>query len=230
MMIRFSWPVLLAGVLLALSCQKDPARELPEPEKPVVLDGSHKGPAAVFIGDSITWNWDREGVGHPTFFQSNSYVGKGISGDTTTGMLNRFQKDVIDLDPYCVVIEGGTNDIGNDKIELADILERIKKMAEMARKAHIDVIVGSVPPSNSFPKLPDFHPEDRIIELNGMIKSWAAAEGIPYAAYYSVLVDDAKGLKKAYQRDSIHPNAAGYTAMEGVIQPILKKVLSNHTK
>ena len=53
-MIRFSWPVLLAGALLALSCQKEPARELPEPEKPVVLDGSHKGPAAVFIGDSIT--------------------------------------------------------------------------------------------------------------------------------------------------------------------------------
>ena len=51
-MIRFSWPVLLAGALLALSCQKEPARELPEPEKPVVMDGSHKGPAAVFIGDS----------------------------------------------------------------------------------------------------------------------------------------------------------------------------------
>ena len=67
MMIRFSWPVLLAGALLALSCQKEPARELPEPEKPVVMDGSHKGPAAVFIGDSITWQWEREGVGHPQF-------------------------------------------------------------------------------------------------------------------------------------------------------------------
>ena len=227
-MIRFSWPVLLAGALLALSCQKDPARELPEPEKPVVMDGSHKGPAAVFIGDSITWNWDREGVGHPSFFTSNNYVSKGISGDKTTGMLERFQKDVIDLDPYCVVIEGGTNDIAAFTSE--NILERIKKMAEMARKAHIDVVVGSVPPSNSFPKLPDFRPEDRIIELNGMIKEWADAEGFPYADYYSVLVDDRKGLKEAYQKDTVHPNATGYTAMEGVIAPILKKVLSPHIK
>ena len=143
-------------------------------------------------------------------------------------MLSRFQKDVIDLDPYCVVIEGGTNDIAAFTSE--NILERIKKMAETARKAHIDVVVGSVPPSNSFPKLPDFRPEDRIIELNGMIKQWADSEGIPYVDYYSVLVDDQKGLKEAYQKDTVHPNAAGYTAMEGVIAPILKTVLSPHIK
>jgi len=227
-MIRFSWPVLLAGALLALSCQKDPARELPEPEKPVVMDGTHKGPAAVFIGDSITQLWGQEKTGHPEFFSKNNYVNKGISGNKTTDMQSRFQKDVIDLDPYCVVIEGGTNDIAAFTSE--NILERIKKMAEMARKAHIDVVVGSVPPSNSFPKLPDFRPEDRIIELNGMIKQWADSEGIPYVDYYSVLVDDQKGLKEAYQKDTVHPNAKGYTAMEGVIAPILKNVLSTHIK
>ena len=227
-MIRFSWPVLLAGALLALSCQKDPARELPEPEKPVVMDGSHKGPAVVFIGDSITQLWGQEKTGHPDFFSKNNYVNKGISGNKTTDMLSRFQKDVIDLDPYCVVIEGGTNDIAAFTSD--NILERIKKMAEMARKANIDVVVGSVPPSNSFPKLPDFRPEDIIIELNGMIKQWADAEGIPYVDYYSVLVDDQKGLKEAYQKDTVHPNAAGYTAMEGVIAPILKTVLSPHIK
>ena len=227
-MIRFSWPVLLAGALLALSCQKDPARELPEPEKPVVMDGSHKGPAVVFIGDSITQLWGQEKTGHPEFFSKNNYVNKGISGNKTTDMQSRFQKDVIDLDPYCVVIEGGTNDIAAFTSD--NILERIKKMAETARKAHIDVVVGSVPPSNSFPKLPDFRPEDRIIELNGMIKQWADSEGIPYVDYYSVLVDDQKGLKEAYQKDTVHPNAKGYTAMEGVIAPILKNVLSNHIK
>ena len=227
-MIRFSWPVLLAGALLALSCQKEPARELPEPEKPVVMDGSHRGPAAVFIGDSITQLWGQEKTGHPDFFSKNNYVNKGISGNKTTDMLSRFQKDVIDLDPYCVVIEGGTNDIAAFTSE--NILERIKKMAETARKAHIDVVVGSVPPSNSFPKLPDFRPEDRIIELNGMIKQWADSEGIPYVDYYSVLVDDQKGLKEAYQKDTVHPNAKGYTAMEGVIAPILKNVLSTHIK
>lgn len=228
MMIRFSWPVLLAGALLAVSCQKEPVQELPEPTKPVVWDGSHKGPAVVFIGDSITWQWEREGVGHPEFFSKNNYVNKGISGNKTTDMLSRFQKDVIDLDPYCVVIEGGTNDIAAFSLE--SIMERIKKMADMARKAKIDVVVGSVPPSNSFPKLPDFRPQDYVDVLNRMIKEWADAEGIPYADYYSVLVDDQKGLKKEYQKDTVHPNGAGYTQMEKVIEPILNKVLSAHIK
>ena len=63
-----------------------------------------------------------------------------------------------------------------------------------------------------------------------MIKQWADSEGIPYVDYYSVLVDDQKGLKEAYQKDTVHPNAKGYTAMEGVIAPILKNVLSTHIK
>ena len=225
---RIFWPVLLAGALLALSCQEKPVDELPPPEEPQALDTRHKGPVAVFIGDSITWQWAREGVGHPAFFSANHYTNKGISGNKTTDMLARFQADVIDLDPHCVVIEGGTNDLAASTLEA--ILERIKKMAEMAQKADIPVIVGAVPPSNSFPKVPSFRPQDYIDVLNGMIKSWAAGAGIPFADYYSVLVDGEKGLKEAYQKDSIHPNAAGYTEMEKVITPILKKVLEENAK
>ena len=199
----------------------------PEPETPAPVT-RHKGPAAVFIGDSITWQWARDGVGHPGFFSSNNYVNKGISGNKTGDMLARFKADVVDLDPHCVVIEGGTNDIAASSVD--SILERLKKMAKMAQDAGIPVIVGSVPPSNSFPKVPGFAPQDVIIELNGRIKAWADGAGIPYADYYSVLVDEAKGLKKAFQIDTIHPNAAGYTEMEKVITPILKKVLEDQAK
>ncbi len=213
--------VLLAGALLALSCgEKNTTPELPPPSSG--LDGSHKGPPVIFIGDSITWQWTRDGF-HPIFFTSNGYVNKGISGNTTVQMLSRFQADVVALDPYCVVIEGGTNDIAQRSDEA--ILSNLKQMVEQARKAGISVVLGSVPPSNNFPKLPDFRPEDRIIGLNAMIKAYASSQGIPYADYYAVLVDGQKGLKQEYQKDSIHPNAAGYLAMEGVIQPILQSIL-----
>ena len=221
--------LLLAGALFLVSCRKGPdLPDLPPPEPPLVLDTRHKGPVAVFIGDSITWQWERQGVGHPAFFSSNNYVNKGISGNKTSDMLARFKTDVIDLDPHCVVIEGGTNDIA--ATTLASILERLKSMAKLAQDAGIPVIVGSVPPSNSFPKVPGFRPQDYIPVLNGMIKTWADQAGIAYADYYSVLVDEELGLKKAYQKDSIHPNAAGYTEMEKVITPILKKVLQENAK
>jgi lysophospholipase L1-like esterase len=155
-------------------------------------------------------------------------VNKGISGNKTGDMLARFKADVVDLDPHCVVIEGGTNDIAASSAE--SILERIKKMAKMAQDAGIPVIVGSVPPSNSFPKVPNFAPQDAIPPLNALIKQWADGAGIAYADYYSVLVDGEKGLKKEYQIDTIHPNAAGYTQMEKVIAPILKKVLEENAK
>ena len=214
--------VLLAGALLALSCgEKNTSPELPPPPSSG-LDGSHAGPPVVFIGDSITWQWTRDGF-HPVFFTDHRYVNKGISGNTTVQMLTRFQADVVALDPYCVVIEGGTNDIAQRSDEA--ILSNLKQMVEQARAAHISVVLGSVPPSNNFPKLPDFRPEDRIISLNALIKEYAASKGIPYADYYSVLVDAQKGLKQEYQKDSIHPNAAGYLAMEGVIQPILERIL-----
>ena len=222
--------ILSAGALLVASCGKDKPYDMPPPEEPQApaMDTKHKGPVAVFIGDSITWQWAREGVGHPEFFSANNYVNKGISGNKTGDMLARFKTDVVDLDPHCVVIEGGTNDIAASSAE--SILERIKKMAKMAQDADIPVIVGSVPPSNSFPKVPDFRPQDHIPGLNAIIKAWADGAGIAYADYYSVLVDENKGLKKAYQIDTIHPNADGYTQMEKVISPILTKVLSDNAK
>ena len=227
-------PFLLVAILsagaLAVSCGKDKPYDMPPPDEPQApaMDTKHKGPVAVFIGDSITWQWGKEGVGHPEFFSSNHYVNKGISGNKTGDMLARFKADVVDLDPHCVVIEGGTNDIAASSAE--SILERLKKMAKMAQDAGIPVIVGSVPPSNSFPKVPSFHTEEHIPGLNTMIKAWADGAGIAYADYYSVLVDAHKGLKEEYQIDTIHPNAAGYTEMEKVISPILKKVLSDNAK
>ena len=66
--------------------------------------------------------------------------------------------------------------------------------------------------------------------MNALIRQWADGAGIAYADYYAVLVDEEKGLKKEYQIDTIHPNAAGYTEMEKVITPILKKVLDENAK
>src|SRR5579885_3602106 len=66
-------------------------KELPEPtatEKRIV-----------FMGNSITEGWFKA---DPDFFKGKSYVGRGISGQTTPQMLVRFRQDVIDLKPSAV--------------------------------------------------------------------------------------------------------------------------------
>src|SRR5262245_38043458 len=51
--------------------------------------------ALVFLGDSITQGWSDQG----SFFPGLKLANRGISGDTTRGVLIRLQEDVIALKP-----------------------------------------------------------------------------------------------------------------------------------
>ena len=64
--------------------------------------------AVVFLGDSITQGWG-EGLG--AAFPGVKVANRGISGDTTRGVLIRLQEDVLALNPTAVVLLIGTNDL-----------------------------------------------------------------------------------------------------------------------
>ncbi|MBR0338923.1 MAG: acylhydrolase, partial [Alistipes sp.] len=123
-------------------------------------------PDAVFMGNSITQGWAKR---NPDFFTKNNFVGRGIGGQTTSHMLVRFRRDVIELNPRAVVIMAGINDIAlnNGKITLENILNNIISMCELAKLHKIKVILCSVTPAYSFRWRPnvDFVPADEIIRL-----------------------------------------------------------------
>jgi lysophospholipase L1-like esterase len=181
-------------------------------------------PDVVFMGNSITDCW-ADTV--PAFFADNNFVGRGISGQVSSQMLVRFQEDVINLHPKVVVICCGTNDIAqnNGYISLEHILMNIKSMCELARANKIKPIVCSTLPAKGFKWRPEMKPANDIIRLNEMIKEYAKENKIPYVDYHSALKDEENGLPLKYSKDGVHPNAQGYAVMEGVIMPILKKVL-----
>ena len=170
----------------------------------------------VFMGDSGTQGWTEK---DPDFFTDNHFVGRGINGQTTPQMLLRFRQDVIDLDPKAVVILGGANDIagntGPSSIEM--IMDNIESMVELAQANGIKVVLCSVLPSNHFYWIPELKPADLLIELNRQIKAYADAHHIPFADYYSVLVDDQKGLNEAYRIDTAHPSLEGYKLIEPLV-------------
>ncbi|WP_052947727.1 GDSL-type esterase/lipase family protein [Aneurinibacillus tyrosinisolvens] len=99
----------------------------------------------VCIGDSLT-----EGIGvrkeeaWPFLLQKKLtvvIVNRGISGDTTTGMLGRFYYDVILCKPTHVVIMGGVNDLWwNLPIHL--ILSNIYSMFKQAIYHGIIPVIG----------------------------------------------------------------------------------------
>ena len=119
----------------------------------------------VFMGNSITEGWVKM---DSAFFYGRSYIGRGISGQTTPQMLIRFKADVIDLKPKVVVILAGTNDIaGNTGPSTLEMIEdNLSSMSVLAKAANIEVVLSSVLPVYDYPWKPGLQPAQKIITLN----------------------------------------------------------------
>ncbi len=179
----------------------------------------------VFIGNSITQQWKEQ---RPDFFLDNSFINRGISGQTTPQMLLRFREDVINLNPSVVVILAGTNDIaGNTGYSTTDmIVGNLKSMAELAHANGIKVIICSVLPAFDYPWNPGINPSPRIIELNGIMKEYAVENNFIYLDYFSSMVDERNGMISDLSMDGVHPNVIGFKIMEPLVKSAIVKVLS----
>lgn len=172
--------------------------------------------SVVFMGDSITEFWK---VNDLNFFTENSFIDRGIAGQTTPQMLLRFKQDVINLKPETVVILAGINDIAENTgpITIDQIMGNIISMVELAKANKIKVVLCSVLPANNFYWNPKLQPADKVIELNLLLKKYAKANKISYVDYYNAMVDNEKGLLKKYGEDGVHPNLEGYKVMETLL-------------
>jgi lysophospholipase L1-like esterase len=180
----------------------------------------------VFMGNSITEGWKNI---DPGFFEGRPYIDRGISGQTTPQMLVRFREDVLELKPAVVVILAGINDIAQNTgpIPLEDTFGNIQSMAELANANHIKVILSSVMPAAKIGWRPSIDPVQKIIDLNKMIKAYAEKMGFGYIDYYSPMVyGDNKALNPKYTNEGLHPNLAGYKAMEPLAEAAINKALN----
>lgn len=175
----------------------------------------------VFMGDSITEFWSTV---HPEFFNAQSNVNRGISGQTTPQMLLRFRADVIALRPSIVVIHAGVNDIAGNTGPMTTemIRDNIFSMIELANTHEIKVILGSLLPAYDFPWKPNQDPIEKIATLNKILKKYAEENDIMYLDYYSAMADERKGLKSEFSNDGVHPNKAGYQVM----MPLAEKAIA----
>ncbi|MFB9057343.1 GDSL-type esterase/lipase family protein [Mariniflexile ostreae] len=185
---------------------------------------SKKENRVVFMGNSITERWVDF---NPDFFTNNNFIGRGISGQTSSQMLLRFKQDVIHLNPKVVIIHAGTNDIAGNTgpISVTSIADNIFSMAELAKANNIKVVLASVLPASSYSWSPAIVPVEKISKLNTLIEAYTKANGLVYLDYYTPMVNADKGLKKEYGRDTVHPNLDGYHVMEPLVTEAIKKAL-----
>ncbi len=172
--------------------------------------------AWVFLGDSITQGWgDDMGGG----FAGVKVANRGISGDTTRGVLIRLGDDVLVLHPDGVVILIGTNDLeeGADPEIIAANLKLIVAMLQ-DKFPKMPIILCQVFPSS----IRKGRPAEKIKEVNKLYA--AAVKGNKQVTLIETwpLFANAQGDAKPGEfPDLLHPNKAGYAKWAAAIRPIL---------
>jgi lysophospholipase L1-like esterase len=179
-------------------------------------------PIAVLMGDSITEGWFKK---DPEFFSANNFVGRGISGQTTSHMLCRFRQDVVVHAPKYVVILAGTNDIAlnNGPITLENIFANIVSMCDIAKANKIKPILCSVVPCAKYRWRPEItDAAEQIVALNAMLKEYAAKKRLVYVDYHTAMRNDEGALPVNLSNDGCHPTIDGYKIMEKILLEAMK--------
>jgi lysophospholipase L1-like esterase len=181
-----------------------------------------KKPEVVFLGNSITEGWAKT---MPDFFTKNNYLGRGISGQTSTQLLLRFRQDVIDLKPKKVLINIGTNDVAENSgpYDQAFTVGNIESMIQLAKQNKIMPIIASVLPAAKFSWRPDVKdPGSKIVALNAALKSLATKHKVGYLDYHTPLKNNENGLSKDLAEDGVHPTLKCFEMMVTMAQKALK--------
>ena len=172
--------------------------------------------AVVFLGDSITQGWgDNVGGSFPTLKVAN----RGISGDTTRGMLVRLADDVLKLQPTGVVMLMGTNDLeeGADAATIAGNVQLILESLK-THNAKMPITLCRVFPASASKK----RPADQIKAINAAIAEIARNYAqVTVVDTWTLFADDKGDAKPAEFPDLLHPNQAGYVKWAAAIRPVL---------
>ena len=172
--------------------------------------------ALVFLGDSITQGWgDTMGGSFPGVKVAN----RGISGDTTRGVLIRLQGDVLALKPSGVVLLIGTNDL--EEKASPEVIAGNLKLIIAALKKHnpkMPIILCNTFPSSASKR----RPADLIRKINQLY--FAAVKGDPQITVLDtwLLFANPQGdAKKGEFPDLLHPNKLGYSRWAAALRPLL---------
>jgi len=171
--------------------------------------------AVVFLGDSITQGW---GGGLGAAFPGIKVANRGISGDTTRGVLIRLREDVLALHPAAVVLLIGTNDL--EEGATPEVVAGNLKLILTALKqgdARMPIVLCQVFPSSAKMK----RPADRIKAVNALYRAAVKNDArVTYLETWPLFADANGDAPAAEFPDLLHPNEAGYAQWAASLRPI----------
>lgn len=179
-------------------------------------EAGRQGQGIVFLGDSLT-----EMADLPALFPDLPTVNRGISGDTSRGMLFRLAHDVLSLEPLAVVVLCGANDVAQEGFDAEGTAANVRAIAEAAQaaRAGIPVIVMAT--------LPQDNPANaqRVVQVNRELgAALRGVDGVRLVNTYSPFLGEDGRQKPGLFSDGIHLTAEGYQVLAEALRPALDQV------
>jgi lysophospholipase L1-like esterase len=174
--------------------------------------------AVVFLGDSITQGWEDQNQ-LARYFPGLKTANRGISGDTTRGVLIRLDDDVLALEPAAVVLLIGTNDL--EEGATPEVIAANLKLILARFKAHnprMPVVLCAVFPSSASKK----RPADAIKRINELYA--ASVKGDPQVLFldtWTLWATPTGDALPAEFPDLLHLNQAGYARWAAALRTVL---------
>ncbi len=165
----------------------------------------------VCLGDSITygfpWGPEVSWVNMLSKAIDGEIINKGINGNTTWDMMNRFERAVLKYNPTHVIIMGGINDVICGE-SFDRITYNLKAMVNQALDAGIKVILG-LPTA-----IDNEYWEKLVARIRNWMKELAAEKGLPVIDFAAAFFDENGNIKRELLlADGGHPDIEGYKQM-----------------
>lgn len=174
----------------------------------------------VFFGDSITFGADWHKL-----FPEVAVVNRGISGDTTLGLLNR-QDEVIAMQPRQIFLMIGTNDLCFNR-PIEKIVENYDRILLRFRKESpaTAVFVQSVLPFNAqlYPSN-GLRKNKNIEQLNRHLEPLAHKHGYVFLNLNAAFTAADGQLLPQYTYDGLHLNETAYWVWQKQIERYVGKI------
>jgi len=169
----------------------------------------------VLLGDSITQGW---GEDFSAWFPGMKIANRGISGDTSRGVLIRLQEDVLALNPQAVVLLIGTNDL-EEKASPETVAGNLKLILSVLalHDPKMPVILCQVFPSSASKS----RPSESIRKLNQLYAEVVKGNAqVTFLETWPLFADSTGDAIPSEFPDLLHPNQAGYAKWAAALRPI----------
>ena len=179
----------------------------------------------LFLGDSITEQYDLK-----EYYEDYPVVNSGVSGDYTSSIVKDMKKRVYDYNPSKVFLLIGINDLRNGK-DISEIVSNTKEIIELIKenRPYSEIYLESIYPINKTDddKISDSvrdieFDNEKIIEVNDLLKDLAKDEKITYVDLYNKLIDDDGNLNISYTKDGLHISSEGYECITKELMKYIK--------